>query len=161
MKLLQQLTAPLTLPHWSQDAVLVLPRLVCGYFMAFNFGAGKFGMPWSDAELNLGFFEVAFWFPGDVAEFGGPFALFPAFFAWIGAFSEAVGGLLLLVGLQTRIASLLIFITMLVAAFCQQMQHGYWNMLPALGFSFVALYTMVLGSGRFGLDYIITKKLSK
>ncbi|AWH86395.1 DoxX family protein [Flavobacterium album] len=161
MRLFQKLTAPAILPHWTQDAVLTLPRLVCGYFMAFNFGAQKFGMPWSDPDLNLGLFEVAFWFPNDVAQFGGPFALFPAFFAWMGGFSEAVGGLLLLAGLQTRVASLLICITMLVAAFCQQLQSGYWNMLPALGFAFITLYTMVLGSGRFGLDYLITKKIKK
>jgi len=152
---------PLTLPHWSQDAALTLPRLVCGYFMAFDFGSQKFGMPWSDPDLNLGFFEVAFWFPNDVAEFGGPFALFPVFFAWMGGFSEAVGGLMLMAGFQTRLAGLLIFVTMLVAAFCQQMQNGYWNMLPALGFSFIAWYAMVLGSGRFGLDHLIAKKMKK
>lgn len=161
MQLLRRLTVPVTLPHWSQDVLLAMPRLVCGYFMAFDFGAQKFGMPWSDPDLNLGFFEIAFWFPNDVAQFGGPFALFPAFFAWMGGFSEAVGGLLLLAGLQTRIASLLICSTMLVAAFCQQMQNGYWSMLPALGFSFVTLYTMVLGSGRFGIDYLLTKRNKK
>jgi putative oxidoreductase len=48
---------------------------------------------------------------------------------------------------------------MLVAVFLQQINNGTWNMLPALGFAWVSLFTMVLGSGRFGLDYLITKKL--
>lgn len=152
------ITRPVILPELWQDIMVVFPRLICGYFMAFNFGAAKFGMPWSEARLNLSLFEVAFWFPNDVAAFGGLFAKFPVFFAWMGTFSEAVGGLLLLVGFQTRISALLIFCTMLVAAFCQQWQNGYWNMLPALGFAFICIYCFTLGSGRFGLDYLITKK---
>ncbi|MBO6632879.1 MAG: DoxX family protein, partial [Psychroserpens sp.] len=91
--------------------------------------------------------------------YGGIFAMFPVFFAWMGAFSEAVGGLLLLLGLKTRIASFLIMCTMLVAIFMQKWDQGLWGMLPALGFLWVALYNLILGSGRFGLDYLISKKL--
>ncbi|MEO6357803.1 MAG: DoxX family protein [Ferruginibacter sp.] len=159
MKLLQRITEPILLPAWWQDMLLLIPRLVCGYLLTSNFGAAKFGLPWSPADNNLGFFEVAFWFPHDVAGYGGIFKIFPIFFAWMGAFSEAVGGIFLLLGLQTRAFSFLIFCTMLVAVFLQQINNGTWNMLPALGFAWVSLFTMVLGSGRFGLDYLITKKL--
>jgi putative oxidoreductase len=54
-------------------------------------------MPWSPVDSNLGLFEVAFG-SKDVAEYGGIFAVAPAFFAWMGAFAEAIGGLLLLIG---------------------------------------------------------------
>ncbi len=74
------------------------------------------------------------------------------------AFSEAVGGIFLLLGLQTRIASLLIVATMSGAIFLQQINQGMWNTLPALGFLWVSLYSLVLGSGRFGVDYLISKK---
>ena len=143
MKLLTKITTPILLPHWSQDVILTLPRIVCGYLLAFDFGAAKFGMPWSPEENNLGLFEVAFWFPNDVAEYGGIFALFPVFFAWMGAFAEAVGGLFLLFGLQTRIASFLIICTMLVAIFMQQINNGMWNCLPAMGFLWVALFYLI------------------
>ena len=146
------------MPQWWQDVLLLIPRIVCGYLLAFDFGAAKFGMPWSPAEKNLGFFEVAFWFPNDVANYGGVFAMFPAFFAWMGAFSEAVGGLFLIVGFQTRIFSFLVICTMLVAMFLQHFGNGSWNMLPAAGFMWVSVYTLVTGSGRFGLDYFISKK---
>jgi putative oxidoreductase len=157
MKILQRLTNPILMPAWWQDVLLLLPRLVCGYLLAADFGAAKFGLPWSPADKNLGFFEVAFWFPEDVASYGGIFKMFPAFFAWMGAFSEAVGGVFLLLGLQTRIFSFLILCTMLVASLIQQWGQG-WNMLPAAGFGWVALFTMILGSGRFGIDYLISKK---
>lgn len=148
------------MPHWWQDLFLVLPRLVCGYLLTTDFGSAKFGLPWSPVEKNLGFFEVAFWFPNDVAEYGGIFAAFPAFFAWMGAFSEAVGGIFWIFGLQTRVFSFLIFCTMLVAIFMQQFNNGTWNMLPAAGFLWVTMFYMVLGSGKFGVDYLISKKIN-
>ena len=48
--------------------------------------------------------------------------------------------------------------TMLVAIFLQQIEEGMWNCLPALGFLWVSLYSLTIGSGRFGLDYLISKK---
>ncbi len=158
MKLLKQLTNPICLPHWVQDLVLAIPRIVYGYFLTVNFGSSKFGLPWSDPDKNLGLFEVAFWFPPDVAEYGGVFALFPAFFAWMAAFSEGVGGIAWVLGFQTRLFSFLVFCTMIVVVFVHQFQNGLWNMLPGMGILFIALIGMVMGSGRFGLDYLISKK---
>lgn len=160
MRIFHRITAPVLMPFWWQDLLLLLPRLFCGLVLTANFGAAKFGLPWSPADNNLGFFEVAFWFPNDVAAYGGIFAKFPIFFAWMGAFSEAVGGVFFLLGLQTRLFSFLILCTMLVAAFIQQSGYGIWNMLPALGFGWVSLYTLVIGSGRFGIDYLVSKKFN-
>ncbi|MFN8274844.1 MAG: DoxX family protein [Flavobacteriaceae bacterium] len=157
-KLFYQFTKPILQAHLVQEIILTIPRLVCGYLLTTDFGAAKFGMPWSPEEKNLGLFEVAFWFPNDVAHYGGLFAMFPAFLAWMGAFAEAVGGLVLLLGFQTRLFSFLIVCTMLTAMFAQQFEAGLWNMLPAMGFLWVGLTHLALGSGRFGLDYIITQK---
>ncbi|MFC4262959.1 DoxX family protein [Ferruginibacter yonginensis] len=158
---MKKLLTPITMPFWWQDVLFMLPRFICGYLLATDFGAAKFGMPWSPVDNNLGLFEVAYWFPQDVASYGGIFKMFPVFFAWMGAFSEAVGGLLLLLGLQTRVAAFLLVCTMLVAIFLQQWSNGTWNMLPAMGFLWVSIFTLILGSGRFGIDYLITKKLYK
>lgn len=147
------------MPFGWQDLLFTLPRLVYGYLLTSDFGAAKFGLPWSPPDNNLGFFEVAYWFPNDVAAYGGLFAKFPAFFAWMGAFSEGVGGIFLMLGLLTRPFAFLIFATMFVAAFFQQFDQGTWNMLPALGMMWVSLFYMVLGSGRFGIDALITKKI--
>lgn len=157
MKLFSLLTKPHLLPHWSQDILLTIPRIVCGYLLTVEFGSPKFGLPWSNPDNGLSLFEVAFWFPNDVAEYGGIFAIAPAFFAWMGAFAEGVGGIFLLLGLQTRVASFLILCTMLVAIFMQQINNGLWNCLPALGFLWIGVFYMILGSGRFGFDYLLTK----
>ncbi|WP_143884996.1 DoxX family protein [Chryseobacterium binzhouense] len=157
--MIKKILTPIQMPFWWQDLLFAVPRIVCGYLLTSDFGAAKFGLPWSPADNNLKFFEVAFWFPNDVAEYGGLFAMFPAFFAWMGAFSEAVGGIFLLLGLFTRPFAVLVFITMFVAVFFQQMNQGVWNMLPAMGIMWVSLFYIILGSGRFGLDYIIAKKM--
>ena len=154
---LLRLLTPVVLPHWSSDVVLLVPRVVCGYLLTTQFGAPKFGLPWSPTDNNLGLFEVAFWFPDDVAAFGGVFAVFPALFAWLAAFAEGVGGVLFIVGFLTRPFAFLIVCTMLVAMFLQQYQGGLWNMLPALGFAWVSLYLLVLGSGRFSIDYWLSQ----
>ncbi len=119
MHWLARLTRPLPLPHWGADLLVLAPRLICGYLLTKEFGAPKFGLPWSPADNNLGLFEVAFWFPGDVRDFGGPFALAPGVFAWMGAFSEGVGGVAMLLGFQTRLFAVLIACTMMVAVFGQ------------------------------------------
>jgi putative oxidoreductase len=158
-KLFYQLTAPIPLPFFWQDLLLMVPRIVCGYLLSVEFGAAKFGLPWSPPETNLKFFEVAFWFPNDIAEHGGIFQMFPAFLAWMGAFSEGIGGLAWIAGFQNRLFSFLIACTMLVAAFVQHAGHDLWQQFPAIGFLWVAIYTLVLGGGRFSADYLIAKKL--
>ena len=159
--LLARSMRPVPLPHWTADLLLAIPRIICGFLLTTQFGAPKFGLPWSPRDNNLGLFEVAYWFPYDVQAFGGIFALAPEFFAWMGAFSEGVGGILMVLGLQTRLTGFLVVATMLVAIFGQQFQNGMWSMLPATGFLWVGLYCMVLGSGRFGFDALLSARKAR
>jgi putative oxidoreductase len=108
---------------------------------------------------NLSLFEVAEWFPQDVEKFGFPFSVAPIFFAWIGAASEAIGGLFLVMGLGTKLFSFFVVSAMLVAIFFQKWGGGTWGMLQAMGFLWMAIYNFILGSGKIGLDYPISKKL--
>ncbi|NRA51822.1 MAG: DoxX family protein [Phaeodactylibacter sp.] len=155
-----RLTQPTTFNNWAAEIAIALPRILCGLLLTIDFGGSKFGMPWTDAEAGLSLFEVASWFPEDVAKFGFPFNLAPTFFAWMGAASEAIGGLLLVLGFQTRISAFFVSCTMLVAIFFQKWGGGTWGMLPAMGFLWMSVYVMVLGSGRIGLDYLLSKKLN-
>ena len=156
---LKQLITPITQKHWFADLLFATTRFICGMLLTIDFGAAKFGMPWTPSDKNLGLFEIVDWFPTDVAAYGGLFAMAPVFFAWMAGFSEAVGGLLLALGLKTRVASFLILCTMLVAILFQKWGQGTWGMLPAMGFLWISIYNLYLGSGRFGLDYLISKKL--
>lgn len=159
-KLIIKLIKPLE-ASWAMDMALAIPRIVFGYLLTVEFGSPKFGLPWSDPDKNLRLFEVAFWFPNDIAEYGGIFAIMPAFLAWMAAFSEGVGGVAWILGFQTRIFSFLIFCTMLVVVFVHQIQNGYWNMLPGMGILWISALSIIAGSGRFGLDFLTSKWISK
>lgn len=156
-----KITEPTTIKGWLSNIMVAIPRIAGGYFLTTNFGGSKFGMPWTDPEQGLALFQVAEWFPKDVAEFGLPFSLAPVFFAWMAAASEAIGGLFLFFGFQTRVSAFLIMCTMLVAIFFQKWGEGVWNMLPAMGFLWMSMYALTLGSGKLGLDYLIAKRLRK
>lgn len=160
-QVVQQMITPVNQKKWYQDALFAIPRIVGGLLLTIDFGSSKFGMPWSPAEKELGLFEVVDWFPEDVAAYGGIFALAPTFFAWMGAASEAIGGLFWALGFNTKMSSFFIACTMLVAIFMQKWDGGTWGMLPAMGFLWIAIFTVVLGSGRFGLDNLIAKRFKK
>lgn len=161
MKTLKLLITPISQPNWIADLLFAAIRFICGIILSIDFGASKFGVPWTPDHRNLNLFEVSAWFPEDITNYGGIFAIAPVFFAWMGAFSEAVGGMFLALGLQTRLASFLIMCTMLVAIFCQKWGQGVWGMLPAMSFLWISIYNLYFGSGRFGLDYLITLKFNK
>ena len=150
-------------PLWS-DLITSIPRIVCGLMLTLTFGSDKFGLPWSRGG-DLSLFEVASWFPEDVANFGFPFNLSPWLFAWLGAASEAIGGLFLALGLGTRFWSIMIGITMLTAIFFQKwdqfLEQGPWAILPAMGFLWVSIFSFAYGSGKIGLDYHIWKGINR
>ncbi len=158
--LIYRITNPITQKHWVADFIFAAIRFICGMLLAIDFGASKFGMPWSPSDKNLSLFEVVHWFPQDIAAYGGIFEAFPVFFAWMGAFSEAVGGIFLAIGLKTRVFAFLIMCTMLVAILFQKSGQGTWGMLPAMGFLWISIYHVYLGSGRFGIDYLLSKRMN-
>lgn len=157
--MLQKITKPV-LTNWLLDIAIAIPRIVYGYMLTVEFGSPKFGLPWTDEDKNLNLFEVVFWFPQDVAEYGGIFGMAPEFFAWMAAFAEGVGGLAWMLGFQTRFFSFLILCTMIVIVFIHQFKYGLWNMMPGMGIMWIALITLIMGSGKLGIDYIITKKIT-
>ncbi len=152
---------PVYIKGWISNVLIAIPRIIGGLLLTIDFGSSKFGMPWTDSEKNLSLFQVAPWFTEDVAKFGIPFSVAPVFFAWMAAASEAIGGLFLALGLGTRVVALLTGCTMLVAIVFQKFGEGTWNMLPAMGFLWISIYPVVLGSGKIGVDFLISKQGSK
>ena len=78
--------------------------------------------------------------------------------------AEFFGGLLLIIGLLTRPASLVLAITMLVAIFSVHFENGLF--MSNNGYEFglallaITLSLLVQGSGKFAIDNIISKKLT-
>jgi putative oxidoreductase len=111
-------------------------------------------------------------FVDGVASLGFPA---PFIMAWISALTEALGGILLTVGLGTRVAAAFIAFNMGVAAFGRH--HGHQQILASLGlisvtpeqleawgrfesaliFMIVALALALTGAGRISLDHLFSR----
>jgi putative oxidoreductase len=112
-------------------------------------------------------------FVQSVASLGFPA---PAVFAWSAALSEVVGGLLVALGLFTRVGAAFAGFTMLVAAFVRHHAHGHvlswlgvrpvseetlkaWGD-PELAFVYLLCFGAIalLGGGRLSLDRVFGRK---
>jgi putative oxidoreductase len=125
----------------------LLVRLFVGYFF-FETGLGKVG--------NLDAFAQRF------QEWGIPF---PALSAAVSAYTELVGGALLVLGLLTRLASIPLFINMLVAVLTVKLKKvaGLDDFVeldePLYALSFLWLF--VSGPGPVSLDGLVTRLLHR
>lgn len=97
-------------------------------------------------------------FTEGVAKMGFPA---PDFFAWAAAFSEFIGGILLVLGLGTRLAAFFVFMTMSVAAFIRHAPDTFDVKETALLYWIIAMAIFLTGPGFFSLDNIITRYLRK
>jgi putative oxidoreductase len=68
------------------------------------------------------------------------------------------GGIFLIVGCCTRLASLLIFLVMLVTLLFREFDQS-WSYIPTFVFLSISILGIWFGSGRLGVDYLISKKL--
>jgi putative oxidoreductase len=77
----------------------------------------------------------------------------PVFWGFMAAFAEGVGGLLLLLGLLTRPACLLLFITMVVAAIKHNLDEGkFMAGAHPTEDAIVFLSLIFIGPGKYSLD---------
>ena len=77
---------------------------------------------------------------------------FPYWLGIVSALTEFVGGILLILGLLTRIAAFLVAINMLVALIMVTRHHGYSGSEYALALFAIAAMLFFYGAGAFALD---------
>ena len=125
-----------------QSAALLLLRLTMGIAFVLH-GWGKIQSPFS-------------WMPE------GALAV-PGFFQFLAAVSEFGGGIALILGLLTPLASIGLAFTMLVAASVHALvfndpfvaSGGGGSFEPSLGYLMVSILLIAMGPGRFSLDRAI------
>jgi putative oxidoreductase len=137
----KQMMSPVIMSNIFADILLSMPRIVGCFFLATRFGWSKFPTPG--------------WFIEDVGKLGLPF---PFLMAWVAVITEVIGAGCLVLGLGTRFWGFMLTCTMLVAIFFQKWNGELWEKLPAMGFLWIGLYAMALGSGRFGIDNLISRR---
>ncbi len=145
MSILRSLNKKLTeIGSKFQDLALLLLRLVLAY--------GFFGpamMKWKDMNA------VGEWF----ASLGYPF---PHLNAYLAGITELLGVVLLVLGLGTRLISLLLIFVMFVAITTIHLRHGF--QAGNNGFEIPLYYAIMLftlfafGPGKYSLEYFLCKK---
>lgn len=138
-----------------------------GLYLAFGHGHMKF------AALLHG--EAAM-FIGAVQRMGAPN---PVLFAWLAACAEFIGGLLVFIGLATRIAAAIAAIDLFVAAFA--VHHAHLQVLHAIGmgstppdqvklwgnpelaivYGLAMLCLVFTGPGRISIDGMIHRRMGR
>lgn len=85
----------------------------------------------------------------------------PGFFAYIVAIIELVGGLALIVGLKTRVVSILLAIIMVVAIFTVKLPAGFLGTPEMAGYELdlallvISVYLAIAKSSLFSLDNVL------
>ena len=141
----------LTVLNSLQSPLLLFVRLYWGW-QFWQSGWGKL----QDISKPIGFFT----------DLGIPF---PVFNAWFVASLECFGGILLFVGLASRLISIPLVIDMLVAYIAADREAlksflsepGKFYAADPYTFLFAALLILIFGPGVFSLDYLIARYVEK
>ena len=76
----------------------------------------------------------------------------PYWLGYISAFTEFIGGILLILGLFTRLAAAFVAINMLVAFFTVGIHQGFGSYDYILAFAAIAIMLLFYGAGALALD---------
>jgi len=133
----------LTPDHKIQDIALLVLRFLPSYYMLVNHGWKKITNPqkWE----RYGNFLTKYF--GDLLDFVN----IP--FGFMASFSESVCAILIMIGLFTQPASILLAFTMLVAA----MHHITGTGSPENAWVFFSIYTAItlVGPGKYSFDFFL------
>ncbi len=125
---------------YAANAGSALLRIFAGIAMALGHGLGK--LPPGEGLVER---ATAMGFPA------------PTFFAWAAGLSEFGGGILLALGLLTRLSSLFIALTMTVALIGVHWTDPFAAQEKAFLFLFIALCFLIKGSGDWSIDSYLRK----
>ena len=123
------------------DSWLLFLRIFSGAFMITH------GLP--KLQLLMSGNEITFF---DPIGLGSGVAL------GLAVFAEVICAGMIVVGLLTRPASILLIITMSVAAFMKHAEDPFSSKEKALLYLLIFSTTLFVGAGRFSVDYLISGK---
>jgi putative oxidoreductase len=134
----------------NRDIGILFIRIGIGLAFVFVYGEAKmFAGP--DLWIKLG---------GAMANLGITFA--PAFWGFLSASAEFIGGILFTIGLFTRPVAFIMAINMFVAAMTHFSAHDPW-MRPIVPVQLFAIFIAMIffGAGKYSLDNLFFSKKEK
>jgi len=108
--------------------------------------------------LTHGLGKLNLLFSGNEIQFPDPMGLSPVISLGLAVFAEVVCSILIGLGLATRLASIPLIITMLVASFMIHGADPFAKKEFALLYLLIYLAVFVVGSRKFSIDYFLQKK---
>ena len=96
---------------------------------------------------------------GGEIQFADPFGLGMYFSLVLAVFAEFFCSILVGLGIGTRLAAIPLIVTMSVAAFIAHGSDPFGRKELALLYLVVFVFLLFTGSGKFSVDYFISKKL--
>lgn len=126
----------------SLDFILLLLRIAVAAFM-----------------LTHGYPKLMKLLAGGEIRFADPFGLGMYFSLVLAVFAEFFCSILVGLGIGTRLAAIPLIITMSVAAFIAHASDPFGRKELALLYLVVFVFLLFTGSGKFSVDYFISKKL--
>jgi putative oxidoreductase len=120
----------------SLDIALLLLRVIFGGFMIYSHGYPK----------------LLRFFGDDPIKFADPFGLGPTASLAMAVFAEVICALFLIFGAFTKLATIPLIITMLVAAFYANWSGPFGDKEQALLYLFVYLALLFSGAGWYSVD---------
>lgn len=125
----------------GRDLGLLFLRVSIGLTMLIAHGWPKIGRAMADGPI----------------QFADPIGLGAAASLYTAIFTEVVCALLIIIGLQTRISSLLLAGTMIVAAFIVHAADPFTTKEFPLLYAYACLALVGTGAGRFSIDQALRR----
>jgi putative oxidoreductase len=130
--------------HNSLNLMFLVLRVTIGAFMLTH-GYGKLQTVLAGGEI----------------QFMDPFGLGQAASMYLAVFAEFFCSILLILGLATRLATIPLIVTMLVAVLVAHGNDPFEKKELALHYLLVYIVLLVCGAGKYSIDNIISRGLSK
>jgi len=108
--------------------------------------------------LTHGLGKLNLLFSGSEIQFADPIGLGATISLGLAVFAEVVCSILIGLGLATRLASIPLIITMLVAAFIVHATDPFAKKEFALLYLLIYLTVFIVGSRKYSLDHLLQKK---
>lgn len=107
--------------------------------------------------LTHGIPKIGRFFAEGPIKFADPFGLGPEISLGLAIFAEVACAILVLVGFKTRLATIPVIFTMLVAAFYAHADDPFAKKEPSLLFLTLFLSVLLMGPGKYALDSLIKR----
>ncbi len=125
----------------SLDFILLLVRIAVAAFM-----------------LTHGYPKLMKLLAGGEIQFADPFGFGMTFSLVLAVFAEFFCSVLVAFGIGTRLATIPLIITMSVAAFIAHSSDPFGKKELALLYMVIYVFLLFAGSGKFSVDYLISRK---